>query len=77
MVQLTKFQQLKMYLPVNGYDTLKELAADWDVTERAIRDYCRGKFASKNLERLTNEFIREGERRFTESHKEKLAANSQ
>ena len=71
MTQLSKYQQLKMYLPINGYDSLKDLAADWNVHENSIRDFCRGKFTSPKLDKLTTAFIKEGDRKLTEHRKKK------
>lgn len=75
MAELTKYQKLKMYLPVNGYDSLKDLAEDWDVTVHGIRDFCRGKYTSPKLTRLTDDFIKEGDRKIQEHRNSKVTAN--
>lgn len=76
MTEITKYQQIKMYLPVNGYSSLKELAADWGVHENSIRDFCRGKFTSPKLDRLTKQFIKAGDQQFQEHREKKVTANS-
>lgn len=66
MAELTKYQQFKMYLPVNGYDTVKQVADEWGVTTQAIRNHCRNRFDSERLEKLIDSFISEGEKKFQE-----------
>ena len=70
MTNLTKYQKIKMYLSINGYDTLQQLADDWDVHLNAIRDNCNGTMTSERLDRLTSEFIKNGNSKFKEYNNE-------
>lgn len=62
-----------MYLPINGYGSLKELAEEWEVTENAIRMNARGNMVSAKVSSLIDDFISEGEKRFQEHRNSKVA----
>lgn len=75
MNELTKYQRVKMYLPINGYNTVNELADAWDCTPNAIRQWCRGNMKSDRIESLFNDYIDRGDRRFNE-HRDKKSSVS-
>lgn len=73
MTELTKYQKVKMYLPVNGYDSMADLARDWDCTPDAIRRNARGIMKSDRLDKLISDFIKEGGKRFQEHRSSNIA----
>lgn len=72
MRQIDKYAELKLYMPFNGYETMEELANDWECTVDGIRNYCRGKYKSARLDKLTSQFIKEGDKKLQEYRRANL-----
>lgn len=73
MTELTKYQLVKMYLPVNGYSSMSELARDWECSTQAIRQVSLGRTKSEKLDKKITDFIKEGDKKFQEHRSSNIA----